>query len=296
MKTIHSAPGGRGSSLSRRLTHFGLMAALMALASIAGLALVDRGDALADASLTFQPSPTSATCSSSSNLDLTVRDTSGNLVANGTPVTFATTLGYITTTRATTNGVVSAVLVIPDKISGTANVTASAIGLTAQRSVAVSCQSAPSAPVQTIAPAAPAAPVVPPAPAGPAPAAPAPAATQQVGVRNFAYSPATLSAQVGQPVTINVTNSGPAPHTFTIDGLTDSGSIANGTSKSVTFTPTQARTYTFYCTIHGAAVMSGTLTVGPGGTTTATPSTSSAAPAPAPAPAQAPSSGGGGYY
>jgi plastocyanin len=270
------------------------MAALMALASIAGLALVDRGDALADASLTFQPSPTSASCSSSSTLDLTVRDTSGNLVANGTPVTFATTLGYITTSRATTNGVVSAVLVIPDKISGTANVTASAIGLTAQRAVAVSCQSAPSAPVQTVAPAAPAAPVVPPAPAGPAPAAPAPAAAaQQVGVRNFAYSPATLSAQVGQSVTVNVTNSGPAPHTFTIDGLTDSGSIANGTSKSVTFTPTQARTYTFYCTIHGAAVMSGTLTVGPGGTTTATStSTSSAAPAPAPAP----SSGGGGYY
>jgi plastocyanin len=179
------------------------------------------------------------------------------------------------------------VLVIPDKMSGTANVTATALGVTAQRAVTVACQSAPSAPVQPSG----AAPVVPPAPG------PAPAATQQVQVRNFAYSPASLNAQVGQSVTINVTNAGPAPHTFTIDGLTDSGSIANGTSKSVTFTPTQARTYTFYCTIHGAAVMSGTLTVGAGGTTTTTTSsTSSAAVAPPPIPAGASSGGTGGGY
>jgi plastocyanin len=181
--------------------------------------------------------------------------------------------------------------VIPDKLSGTANVTASAVGITAQRALNISCQSPASVPAQTAA-AAPAA--VAPAAIAPPATGPAPMTVQEQ-VRNFAYSPVTISGQVGQPITVNVTNSGPSPHTFTIDGLTDSGSIANGTSKSVTFTPTQARTYTFYCTIHGAAVLSGTLTVTAGGAvTTTTASTATAVPAPMPAPA--PQAMGGGSY
>ena len=274
--------------LLRRAGRFSVLAVLMALASIAGLALTDRGSALAEASITFQPSPTAATCLSSSNIEVTIRDTNGLLAANGTPVTFATTMGYITTTRATVNGVVDGVLVLPTKQAGTANITVTALGATAQRGISVSC-SAPStaAPPAQVAPVAPAAPVSPPAITGAA------AASMAVTVRNFSYTPASITAQVGQTVSVNVTNAGPSPHTFTIDGLTDSGSIANGASKTVTFTPTQARTYTFYCTIHGASVMSGTLTVTGGPGTGA--STASIAP-PAPAmPAGAPSGARYGY-
>ncbi len=106
------------------------------------------------------------------------------------------------------------------------------------------------------------------------------AATQAMTVRNFSFSPATFSAAVGETVTVNVTNSGPSAHTFTINGVTDSGQIAPGTTKTVQFTPTQAGTLVFYCTIHGQAVMSGQLTV----TAAAAP----AAPAPQTAPAAPP--------
>lgn len=84
---------------------------------------------------------------------------------------------------------------------------------------------------------------------------------QAVQVRDFSYSPAQLSTIVGQPLTINVTNSGPAAHTFTITGVTDSGSIASGQSRSVQLTPSQPGNLTFFCTIHGQASMSGVLSV-----------------------------------
>jgi plastocyanin len=37
--------------------------------------------------------------------------------------------------------------------------------------------------------------------------------------------------------------------------------VEKGQSKSVSFTPTQAGSLTFFCTVHGQAAMSGTLTV-----------------------------------
>jgi plastocyanin len=84
---------------------------------------------------------------------------------------------------------------------------------------------------------------------------------QAVQVRDFSYTPMQLSTIAGQPLTINVTNAGPTAHTFTISGVTDSGSIPSGQSRSVQLTPGQAGTLTFYCTIHGQASMSGTLSV-----------------------------------
>jgi plastocyanin len=75
------------------------------------------------------------------------------------------------------------------------------------------------------------------------------------------YSPNTLTATVGQAFTVNLINGGAQPHTFTIDNVTDSGQIAGGARGSVTFTRASAGTLTFYCTVHGRATMSGTLTV-----------------------------------
>jgi plastocyanin len=87
-----------------------------------------------------------------------------------------------------------------------------------------------------------------------------PAATR-VTIVDFSYAPAAITAKAGQPVTLEVTNSGQSAHTFTITGVVDSGSIGAGQSKAVTFTPSSAGSLQFFCTIHGASVMSGKLTV-----------------------------------
>ena len=107
-------------------------------------------------------------------------------------------------------------------------------------------------------------------------AAPAPSPTQAAGpsagsgptavqIADFSYAPASLSVSPGQAVRLNVTNGGEFPHTFTIDGLVDSSTINPGASRAVEFTPAQAATLTYYCTIHGRARMSGQLVVGAGG-------------------------------
>jgi plastocyanin len=62
-------------------------------------------------------------------------------------------------------------------------------------------------------------------------------------------------------VTVNVKNDGQRPHSFTIDGVVDTGRLDAGQSKTVEFTPSSAGSLAFYCTIHTAAVMSGTVTV-----------------------------------
>jgi plastocyanin len=92
-------------------------------------------------------------------------------------------------------------------------------------------------------------------------AAPTTAAGTRVTAVDFSYSPTQLTAQVGQHMTVNFVNNGQAPHTFTITGVADSGSVAAGQSRTVTFTPASAGTLQFFCTIHGASVMSGTITV-----------------------------------
>lgn len=73
------------------------------------------------------------------------------------------------------------------------------------------------------------------------------------------FDPSTLSAAAGAEVTVELTNDGSNPHTFTIDDLeVDTGSIAGGESGSATFTMGE-ESVTFYCAIHGEATMSGTI-------------------------------------
>jgi len=90
--------------------------------------------------------------------------------------------------------------------------------------------------------------------------APAGGATN-VTIADFSFTPGQLQARVGQPVRLNVTNGGQSPHTFTIQGVADSGRLNGGESKVVEFTPTQAGQLTFFCTIHGQGTMSGRITV-----------------------------------
>jgi plastocyanin len=83
----------------------------------------------------------------------------------------------------------------------------------------------------------------------------------EVKMRDFSYEPKTLTGRAGQAVTLELKNEGAQPHTFTIAGVVDSERVEAGKSKSISFTPTQAGSLTFFCTVHGQAAMSGTLTV-----------------------------------
>ncbi len=81
---------------------------------------------------------------------------------------------------------------------------------------------------------------------------------------NFHFDPNTITAKVGQPVHIVLTNKGVLVHSFVIDALgVKIANVQGGATGEATFTPTQAGTYTFYCEQpgHQAAGMTGTLTV-----------------------------------
>jgi plastocyanin len=87
------------------------------------------------------------------------------------------------------------------------------------------------------------------------------AAANSITISNFTYSPARFNAVAGQQVRLTITNQDSAPHTFTIQGVADSGPISAGESKTVTFTPSQAGNLTWFCSIHGQARMSGQVIV-----------------------------------
>jgi plastocyanin len=100
-------------------------------------------------------------------------------------------------------------------------------------------------------------------------AAPVLAADQAVTIEGFAFSPGTVTVNVGDSVTW--TNNDSAAHTATGSGF-DTGNIANGASDSVTFQ--SAGTFDYACSIH--LQMTGTVVVraaGGGGAGATTPPT-----------------------
>lgn len=87
-----------------------------------------------------------------------------------------------------------------------------------------------------------------------------------VGLDTFKFEPAALSAKAGQEVTVNLENKGNLDHSFIIDELgVKLEAVTAGTTGRVTFTPSTAGTYTFYCDVpgHQAAGMVGTITINP---------------------------------
>ena len=80
------------------------------------------------------------------------------------------------------------------------------------------------------------------------------------------YNSTSITSKVGQPVTLNMQNAGMLEHSFVIDSLSVKlEHVQAGQAATVTFTPTAAGTYEFYCDIagHKDAGMKGTLTVSP---------------------------------
>jgi plastocyanin len=80
--------------------------------------------------------------------------------------------------------------------------------------------------------------------------------SQNVEIKNFAFSPSSLTAKVGDKVTWK--NSDSAAHTVTFDdGSVDSKNIDNNGTFEHTFA--SAGTFAYHCTIH--TNMKGTVTV-----------------------------------
>ena len=105
------------------------------------------------------------------------------------------------------------------------------------------------------------------------PTHPASAATTDVAVKNFSFSPEQVTVPVGG--TVKWTNGDTTSHTITAnDGSFDSGSTAAGGTFERTFTA--AGTFTYFCAIHTS--MQGTVQVG-GATATTAPTTTTSAPA-----------------
>ncbi|MBL4678924.1 MAG: cupredoxin family copper-binding protein [Mucilaginibacter sp.] len=87
----------------------------------------------------------------------------------------------------------------------------------------------------------------------PAPTTPPPAAggANAVSIKNFAFSPMSITIKKGESVTW--TNGDSAPHTATDDaGAFDSGSLATGATYSKSFAA--AGTFTYHCTFHSNMV------------------------------------------
>jgi len=113
-------------------------------------------------------------------------------------------------------------------------------------------------------------------------AAPALAVSQSVVIQNFAFQPQDVTINVGESVTW--INRDPVGHTATSDaqGVFDTGVIAPGGNKTVSFAV--AGTYAYHCSIH--PTLKGTVTVvGP----TPTPGPSTPAPSPTASPSVSPS-------
>jgi len=86
--------------------------------------------------------------------------------------------------------------------------------------------------------------------------APTVAATQEVTIAGFAFSPAELT--VGDGVSVTWTNADGVAHTVTADdGSFDSGTLSSGGTFSHTFTA--GGTFAYHCSIHSS--MTGTIVV-----------------------------------
>ncbi len=95
----------------------------------------------------------------------------------------------------------------------------------------------------------------------PAQATTAPAGALSVAQLDFRFDPDKLTAQAGKAVTVNVTNNGRVSHTFTITELNADKVLSPGEKATVTFTPSKAGTFAYFCRFHRSSGMEGTLQV-----------------------------------
>ena len=86
--------------------------------------------------------------------------------------------------------------------------------------------------------------------------------TLSLTTTDFKFTPTTLTATAGKPVTVTVKNNGQAEHNFSISSLKVDKDIEKGDSQTVTFTPAASGTVQFFCKYHkDSYTMVGTLHV-----------------------------------
>ncbi len=115
----------------------------------------------------------------------------------------------------------------------------------------------------------------------------------QLDASDFQFSPAQLQVAAGATLTVKLTNTGKATHSFTIPELNVDAVVQPGQEMDVQVTPRSAGTLQFFCRFHQSRGMVGTLTV-----TAAGGAAGSSAPAGPTAVATAPAAAGygsGGY-
>src|SRR5687768_8489503 len=94
-----------------------------------------------------------------------------------------------------------------------------------------------------------------------------PAAEEEVAseltleTRDFSFAPKALTGEPGQEATIMVSNTGEAPHTFTIKDLDIDEELQPGDETQVTVTFPDSGSVKFICRFHVGGGMEGALTV-----------------------------------
>jgi plastocyanin len=86
----------------------------------------------------------------------------------------------------------------------------------------------------------------------------------KISVREFSFTPSTITVNKGERVRITLTNDGAASHNLSVQGMgISTKTIGPGESDSVDFTPAVAGSFTFVCTVdsHKDLGLTGTLEV-----------------------------------
>jgi len=91
------------------------------------------------AGITLNASLGSATCGSATNIDAKVVGAAGMIVADGTPVLFATNLGMVPGDTTTNDGIASVSLVFPPKTTGVATLTVTSGTAKTEAKITVTC-------------------------------------------------------------------------------------------------------------------------------------------------------------
>jgi plastocyanin len=86
--------------------------------------------------------------------------------------------------------------------------------------------------------------------------------TVEITLKDFSFTPGKLQVEAGQELEIKLTNSGDAPHTFTIEEFDVDAELQSRAETTVLVTPAEAGRFTYYCRFHEAQQMEGALTVG----------------------------------
>ncbi len=82
--------------------------------------------------------------------------------------------------------------------------------------------------------------------------------------KEFAFSPSILTLSKGKTYQLTFKNTGTMPHNIDIDELgVKTKTISPGQTDTVSFTPSQTGSFTFYCAVgnHRAQGMQGTITI-----------------------------------